>query len=168
MHRPTGFMCLSELSGLSFASILLMTGRNWLWHCFPTSRFSSLCRVSCHPSLLSYASSLSFLFFPPALLVIAVDFSLTCCSSSLNAAHSSPLSLVLSPLSLSHRQGKDVSVIKTAGANGGISPYADSLHHWTDRWIPHTDTLMWAHPHVNTHTHMQTCNINGRQLKWMM
>lgn len=56
--------------------------------------------------------------------------------------------------SLRHRQSKDVSVIKAAGANGGISSHADSLHHWTDRWIPHTDTQTWGAPTCkHTYTH---------------
>lgn len=44
-----------------------------------------------------------------------------------------------------------MSVIKAAGANGGISSHADSLHHWTD--MNNTDTqmrdaLIWTLTHA--------------------
>ena len=61
------------------------------------------------------------------------------------------LSLTLSfNYSLRQRQSKDVSVIKAAGANGGISSHADSLHRRTDRGIPHTNVGAPTRKHTYT------------------
>ncbi len=123
------------------------------------------------PSFLSAASLLPacfYTFMSTCLFLYFWQRPLTlpsCFSSSFNAA---ALVTRTFPSFLRYRQSKDVSVIKASGANGGISSHADSLHHRTDRWIPHTDTQMLARPHVNTHTHMQTCNISGGQLKWLL
>ena len=128
------------------SSMSLMSGRDWLWYCLLFSIPDSILHPFIHLYIF-YTSNLSFLshsvfcpvengceFFPRVLF-----FLIEC--------RPSPLTQSLS-FSLSHRVSKDVSVIKVAGANGGISPYADSLHHWIHRWIPHTYTQMWAHPHT--------------------
>lgn len=99
----------------------------------------------CHK--LSFTSILAMKPFPPSVcpalthssfITVVVDFMLICFLPYLMLAPL--LSLTLSfPSSLRQRQSKDVSVIKAAGANGGISSHADSLHHRTDRGIPHTN-----------------------------
>lgn len=66
-----------------------------------------------------------------------------------------------------HTQENNVSVIKAAGANGGISFYADSIHHWTGRWIPQTHKC-GARPPRSTHAQVQTCGFHWNRLNWLI